>query len=159
MNFTTTLIGPNELSYLNHINAREMTNGMWFLASLFLMFSLVKFLVPNIYRHPRIWRWGIDVKLAWGIFLIAFGTALRAGWIWALLIANALQNEQAVRAIEDSWVVSYFAIGCGIWGAVCSVKAITEAANAQASNLYLWGYWLFVVAATITIPVIVNSLI
>lgn len=48
------------------------------------------------------------------------------------------------------------AIGLGVWGAVCSVKAITEAANARHTTSYLWSYWTFVVLVTIAIPLMLH---
>ncbi len=146
----------SNMSFLNHIFAREVTNGMWFIASSFLLASMVRFLSPRILRQPKVWQQPIDVRLAWAIALIAAGTALRAGWIWAFLIASKVGDVDAVETLESLGVISYVAIGFGIWGAVCTVKAVTEAASARRTKSYLWAYWSFVILATVTVPVVVT---
>src|SRR5690242_12660777 len=88
-----------------YLVAREITNGMWFLASLFLLISMLRFLVPRLIKNPLLWRQGVEIKLAWGICLIAAGTAIRAGWIWVLLIARQTQSMNVVRVIElQDWI-------------------------------------------------------
>lgn len=150
------------IPYLSeYLIAREITNGMWFLASTFLLVSMLRYLVPRMSRNPVLWRHGIEVRLAWGICLIAAGTALRAGWIWALLVARQLGASEAAALIEGQDWVAYLAIGLGVWGAVCSVKAITEATSShhRSPRVYFWSWLLGVVTTTVALPLIVNWLI
>lgn len=146
-----------ELAFLNYIYAREITNGMWFFASLFLLASMLRVLYPQFKIEWRVWLWPVHLKMAWGITLLCFGNMLRAGWIWSLLIANELGAVNAVRMFERSAIVSYIAIGFGVWGAVCTVKAITEAVRTQFGQGYPWLYWAFVVGVTVGVPIVVGA--
>lgn len=144
-----------ELGYLNTIVAREVTNGMWFLASVFLMASMLKFLWPILRRNARIWDYGPHIKLAWAIFLISLGSAMRAGWIWALLIASDLKAHSTIFVLQEMVFISYLAIAVGIWGCACAVKAITEALRSP-RDPSPWGYWTFMVMVIVLVPIGVN---
>lgn len=149
---TRLSLGTSELDYLNSIVAREVTNGMWFIASLFLLASMAKFLWPILRKDFRVWNYGPDVKLAWALTMIALGSAMRAGWIWALLIASDLKLHAFTQVLQDLVIISYAAIACGIWGCVCSVKAITQAVTLRSK----WSYWTFMVTVIVVVPLAVN---
>ncbi len=156
--FLDPVKGTPELTFINYIYAREITNGMWFLASMFLLASMIKFIVLKA-PNWRILQWPVHMKLAWGITFLAAGNMLRAGWIWAILIANSLGDQDAVLIIQSLSFISYMAIAFGVWGCVCTVKAITEAAREASHRGTPWAYWIIVVGVTIGLPLFIGGAI
>lgn len=147
------MIELSMLSYLNNIVAREISNGMWFISNLFLLFFLWKFLVPRVYDNPKFWDWFLSVKLAWGFNLIVLGSTIRSGWIWVLLMMeNSGRDTTDIKATNS---LTFFAIGFVLWGTICVIKALSVNDDGKERPIR----WILATAFAVLIPVVIHQLL
>ncbi len=148
------------LSYyyeLSDLTARQITNGVWFITSLFLLSTLLGYLLPKIVKDPRVWNHSLEVKLAWGFTMIVTGNTVRSGWIWVLLMSEGTPRLSGLAAELRSYnLLTFVAIAFCVWGTVCVAKVFVPSwYTVKKTNLYL----LTLCAVSLIVPVLVFLLL
>jgi hypothetical protein len=108
---------------------REIMNGMWFVLSMEIWLSFVVYIYLRATKPPGEpqWIWvvpvpwrqqvGTQLAMAWALYIS--GSALRAGWIWALLEChNRIGRNQCAYITETAsllYLASALAIVGGTW--------------------------------------------
>lgn len=133
---------------------RELMNGMWFVLSVEVIFALTVYVINRaltpqepdksifVVSVPWYRELGVQLAIAWLTYMS--GSALRAGWIWALLECQNREGIDQCGHISKNVELLYAACFLAIVGGVCTIRILLP---------QHWRPWSYVIPAALALAI------
>lgn len=131
--------GVDWILSVNHLDAREWINGLWFSVSFAMCVEFGRVLVKRIHKYRSRWRDDLGIKAIAALFFYFLGESLIRGWVWLLLALQSEGYKELSIHVRDDFYVAFIAAFISTWAAMCCLYVFSA------------NHWAWMRAATIVV--------